>query len=128
MVNRYQSKLYNAEVTLSLEVVYSKVLMCKIKLLIRYTRNYPKTAPTIEIIESERLPQDELDKLEELIEEEIEKRLRRKEPMIFDLCQSIMESLNAYAEMNKKFIYRVDMTCPTMWDERQEKNKTKGLG
>lgn len=112
---------------MNLEVIYQKITMCRLKLLIRYTKTYPKTAPTIEIAESDRLPEDEISKIEDMIEEDIEKRLRRKEPMIFDLCQSVLEYMNAYAETKKKFIYRVDMNCPTMWDERQEKNKARGL-
>lgn len=127
MVNRYQSKLYNAELTLNLEVAHRQILLCRIKLLVRYAKNYPKEAPVIEIAEHERLPEEEIEKMEEIIEKEINSHLKRRAPVVFDLCQSLMEIINAFAEPRKKYIFKVDMNSKTMWDKREEENKNRVL-
>jgi len=109
-----------------LEVTHRRILMCRINLLFRYTKEYPRTPPTVEILEQERLPEEEIQKLEDIINREIGAHLRRKETLVFDLCQALMDHLNAYAEPLKKFIIKVDMNSATMWDEREAKNKYKG--
>ncbi len=126
MVSRYQSKVFNAEFTLNLEVAHRQLLLCRVKLLVRYAKNYPKEAPTIEIAEHEKLPEEDLEKMEEIIEKEINTHLKRKTPVVFDLCQSLMEILNAFAEPRKKYIVKVDMNSKTMWDKREEDHKNKG--
>lgn len=108
-------------------MVHNKVRLCKVKLLIRYSRDYPYSPPTIEIIDQENLPEPELKKINNLIEEEIEAHSDRQDMMVFDLCQNIMDILNIYAEPIKKYVYKVDLNSMTMWDQRQEQNKTKGF-